>query len=92
MVGDFDTDNFNYMGASGNILWLYFVITTLILTVVILNMIIAIMGDTFDRMIEHKDEIALQAKYIIVADYEFILPTSAQQKQNFLFLIKNKQA
>lgn len=38
-----------------------------------LNMLIAIMGDTFGRVIESKDRFSLQTKLEIMADYQSII-------------------
>jgi hypothetical protein len=49
-IGDFDTADFE--GDSKALIYLFFIITTLLILIVLLNMLIAIMGDTFDRVIE----------------------------------------
>ena len=54
-LGDFDTENFAEAG-DRSLLWVLFVLGTLILQITLLNMLIAIMGDTFDEVMETKLE------------------------------------
>ena len=42
--------------------WMVFLLTTLFTQIMMLNMLIAIMADTFDRMFEEKDYWALRIK------------------------------
>ena len=55
-------------------------------------MLIAIMSDTFERVIENKANYGLQTKLEIMGDYSaVILPRPSkikQDKNNFLFVIK----
>lgn len=53
-LGEFDTDNYE-LEAGDVLVWLIFVATTFITQVTFLNMLIAIMGDTFDRVSEVKE-------------------------------------
>jgi len=36
-------------------LWVYFLLSTILLQIVLLNLLIAIMGDTFDKVQEKKE-------------------------------------
>ena len=54
-LGDFDTENYAEAG-DRSLLWVLFVLGTLILQITLLNMLIAIMGDTFDEVMETKLE------------------------------------
>lgn len=55
-------------------------------------MLIAIMSDTFERVIENKSNYGLQTKLEIMGDYSaVIIPRRSkvkQDKENFLFVIK----
>ena len=53
-LGDFDTEG--YKGEDSPLLWVFFVSATLIVQITLLNMLIAIMGDTFDEVMETKFE------------------------------------
>ena len=67
-LGEFDTDNFSDDG-SDVMIWLLFMITTFIVQITFLNMLIAIMGDTFDKVTEKRKEAALFEKVQILDDY-----------------------
>ena len=50
-----------------------FISTTFITQITFLNMLIAIMGDTFDRASEVKEQSALKEKIDILADYVVVV-------------------
>ena len=52
-LGEFGTDNFS-AGSNSWIIWLLFIGATFLSQITILNMLIAIMGDTFDSVSENK--------------------------------------
>ena len=60
-LGEFEVDAY---GDSGKeyIIWIVFIMSTFIIQVTFLNMLIAIMGDTFDRVTEKKYQSALREK------------------------------
>ena len=52
-----------------------------------LNMIIAFMGDTFERIAENKDVYAAKGKLELLADYAFLLKeNSIDERDNKIFL------
>jgi len=54
-LGEFNLDNFSKATESDSgIDWTFFIASTLFVNLVIFNMLIAIMGDTFDRVFENK--------------------------------------
>ena len=53
-LGEFSTDNFSDQPNSG-LAWILFVAATFVTQITILNMLIAIMGDTFGRVTEVKE-------------------------------------
>jgi len=58
-----------------------------------LNMLIAIMGDTFERVTESREQSALVEKIKILADYVYVVPKESQEKgtmSRFLFVVKPK--
>merc|ERR1712032_1290324 len=59
-LGDFDTENFT--GENAAILWFIFLIATFFVQITFLNMLIAIMGDTFDKIMETRIESSLNEK------------------------------
>ena len=56
-----------------------------------LNMLIAIMGDTFERVTESREQSALVEKIRILADYVFVVPKESESrgtKSRFLFAVR----
>jgi hypothetical protein len=49
-IGDFDTADFE--GNSETLIYIFFMLTTVFIMIILLNLLIAIMGDTFDRVQE----------------------------------------
>jgi len=65
-----------------------FIITTFITQITFLNMLIAIMGDTFARVSEIKDQSARAEKIKILADYVVLVRNSKLDKDKYLFAIE----
>ena len=55
-----------------------------------LNMMVAVMSDTFGTMYEKKELYSLRAKFTIVADFQFMLGSTEAQRKNFLFILRRK--
>ena len=51
-----------------------FIVATFLTQITILNMLIAIMGDTFGKVTEIKEQAGLKEKINILADYVWIIP------------------
>ena len=60
-------------GPQTRLIYVFFLLATFISLVTMLNMLIAIMGDTFDRMMENKDINAVRSKLELVADLVALL-------------------
>ena len=50
-------------------LYIFFILATFLIQIVFLNMLIAIMGDTFSKVTENKDNNARKTKLEIMGDY-----------------------
>lgn len=91
-LGEFDTESFGLEG--GDILvWIIFIITTFITQITFLNMLIAIMGDTFARVSEIKDQSALVEKIRILADYVIVVRRESVERgdlNRFIYAISPK--
>ena len=76
-LGEFNLDNFNLDGQddSSKVLWFFFILSTFITSITILNMLIAIMGDTFGRVTEIRELSALKEKILILSDFVFLCKT-----------------
>ena len=70
--------------------WLIFGFATIFTQIIILNMLIAIMGDTFDRVIENQQLAKLKLKVKVLSDFIFYLP---KEDKKFIFLAtpRNKE-
>ena len=55
------------------LLYLFFIFASFFLTIVFLNMLIAIMGNTFSFVIERKLQYALMTKLSIMSEYYFVI-------------------
>lgn len=54
--------------------WILFLVSSFISSVTLLNMLIAIMGDTFGRVYEIRNQSALRETIGIMADYAVAVP------------------
>ena len=55
-LGDFNfTEYFVATSTNSNLVWIIFIMATFLIQITILNMLIAIMGDAFDRVTEVKE-------------------------------------
>ena len=88
-LGEFHTESYlrnEYMP----IVWILFIMATFFTQITMLNMLIAIMGDTFDKVTENKKTFTTRTKLQILGDYtgNFL----KQEKKNmFLFSIEVDQ-
>ena len=91
-LGEFDTENFKDK-SDDIIIWLLFIATTFVTQITFLNMLIAIMGDTFARVSEVKEQSGLQERIKILADYVIVVPRESVEDGNlsrFIFAISPK--
>ena len=61
------------MRAHDKFVWGLFALSTFITQITFLNMLIAIMGDTFDKVTEVKEQSGLREKIDILADYVILV-------------------
>ena len=73
--------------ANRNIVWILFILVSVFTQIIILNMLIAIMGDTFDRVIENQQLAKLKLKVKVLSDFIFYLK---KEDKKFLFLATPK--
>ena len=73
---------------SKRLLWVYFVLATFFTNVMFLNMLIAIMSDTFARINEQKVKYALKERTQLYADYIYAVRLNASlTKYRYLYVI-----
>ena len=90
-ISDYDeTERYDVEGGD-LLIWGLFILATFFTQITFLNMLIAIMGDTFDRVSEVKAQSALAEKIKILADYITIVRRADIDGDMFLFSIKPAQ-
>ena len=70
-LGDFSTKY--YLGMNTEVLWIVFFAATFLLQITFLNMLIAIMGDTFSHVMDNKEESSMKERVSILADFRLLL-------------------
>ena len=90
--GDFQLDFFNSLNSTDYfIAWFLFVIGSLFLVIVLLNLLIAIMGDTFSRVLENVTNLSVREKVMLVSENESLFDRNALFKSaQFLIIINEK--
>ena len=64
---------------------------TFLSQITILNMLITIMGDTYENMISNRDEIGVQYKIQLFADFTFFITTKhVSEEKKFIFAASPK--
>lgn len=69
MVGEFFTDNFN-KGPNKVLIWPLFIICNFMLSIIFMNMLIAIMSQTFSDISQTKLQSELEQKIALISDYK----------------------
>ena len=79
-LGDFDTGKF---GSSNVwIVWILFLLSTVIVLVVMLNLLIAIVGDTFERVLGYTQNAQYMEIVQLMQDNLHLIPQSSKDKFN----------
>jgi hypothetical protein len=87
-LGKFDTVNYTAHPAA-KFIWLYFFLATLLTQVMFFNMLIAVLGDTFNRMNLNKAKIALKERAKIYADFLWAIKLSEDLTgQKYIYVVK----
>ena len=66
-LGDFSYDDFD-SSSNGKISWTIFLIASILNCVVMLNLLVAVVSETFAEVLEQKDENSYQEKASIIAE------------------------
>ena len=88
-LGEYRTDNFHDAPAT-LLCFVFFMLATFCTQVVLLNMLIAIMGDTFERVTEHKELNGRRTKLDLLGDFAGMLKEEKQDPACFLYVIQPK--
>ena len=91
-LGDFDTEGFE--GRSDEMLiWVLWFVNTIIILIVLLNLLIAIMGDTFDRVQETAENSMLKELTQIMRENEFLINRKKLfTKAKYIIVVSNETA
>jgi hypothetical protein len=72
-LGELDTDNYNEHPYYA-MYWILFFASTILIQITLLNLLIAIMGDTFDRVLEVAKESQLKEICSFITEYYHLFP------------------
>ena len=90
-LGEFSLDHYSKAGElNAGIDWSFFIAATVFGQLVILNMLIAIMSNTFDKIFENQTQFKLQLKLEVLNDYSFLF--KRKDLPDFLFVAKLKDS
>lgn len=89
-LGEFDALD-SYDGVDQVACWVFFLMATFITQITFLNMLIAVMGDTYAKVTETKDQNALSEKVSIMADYVTVI-NDTEKHDRYLVLTKPSDA
>lgn len=71
-LGDFDGSSYAH-GPDATRAQIMFLISTFIICVVFMNMLIAIMGDTFGKVSEAQVESGIRERVVLISDHAWLL-------------------
>ena len=86
-LGEFSSDGFNNHSQK-YLCWIFFILATFFTQITMLNMLIAIMGNTFEMVIEKKAIHAMNTKLQIMSDYSNVISLFDRDTDHFLFIVK----
>ena len=89
-LGEFDLENFG-LDRKDPVVWVLFLLSTFISQILFLNMLIAVMADTFEKQRELQSQSALNEKVKLLADYAVAVPRfnhAEKQATRFIYQIK----
>jgi len=90
-LGDFDTDNFET--PNEELVWIIFMLCSLLILIILLNMLIAIMGDTFDKVTERTEQSKFKEISQMISENEFVLNRKEAFKNNkYIVLVQLEKA
>lgn len=73
------------------IIWIYFILSTFFTQIMFLNMLIAIMGTTYERVMESKERASLMERTHLYADWLWAIRlTKELEGQRYLYVIRPK--
>ena len=70
-MGEYDTEGFD--GENAPFLWIIFLVSTFLLQIAFLNMLIAIISNTFQQVLENKQQSVMKERISMLADFKALL-------------------
>lgn len=95
-LGDFQLDDFAKFEEKGLVfefyyLWFIFIFGSLFLVIVLLNLLIAIMGSTFEKVKEQLNNLSIREKVLLVSENESLFHRNELfNKAQYLIIIQEK--
>ena len=74
-LGEFETDGFESSNQTA-MLWVYFSMATFLTQIIFINTLIAILADTYGRIMDQKQKFALKQRAQIYSDYLHLISPS----------------
>ena len=73
-IGEFNIDTYINYGREDTrvILWIFFLLSSFFTTIVILNLLVTVMGETYTALNEKKDYVAVSMSIRMMSDYNFL--------------------
>ena len=85
MMGAVETDSFDEHDFTA-MCYILYIAAMIISNVTFLNMLVAIMGDTFDRVIDQRPTFSLKNRIMILASYHSLIPKSNKVTDQDVFI------
>lgn len=85
-LGEFGQDEFASHSHS-KLMWVFFLLATFLTQITFLNMLIAIMGDTYSRVTENKKRFALRERTGIYSDFSFFIKLKNGFQRAYLYVV-----
>lgn len=87
-LGDFSYDGWSDHPARV-VIWIYFILSTFFTQLMFLNMLIAIMGTTYERVMESKERASLMERTHLYADWLWAITLTKELRgQRYLYVIR----
>ena len=88
-LGDFSLDDYSKSAdPDGGIDWTVFLCGTFFVNIVLVNMLIALMGDTYDNVFENKRKAVLLLKIQALSEFSFLFKKLEEAKYLFVITLK----
>lgn len=78
ILGDFDTSAFGKVATP--LMWILWTLHMLFNMIVMLNLLISIIGDTYERVIDNETQTGYQEQACLIAENQHLIPSSFKRK------------